>query len=369
MNMSLSMKTCARPCWCIDRQEKQLKFDHALLAFIVYFLTDCFWTAITEEIIPKTRFTVVLISFLLSIFMSATIYTWLDFVMAYEQVPNRNRPVHRLAVFLPFFLSTIGLFIAYIINPHVLFNDALDTLPGYSFFLITVPTIYMVATLFYAIRRAQSEENPAEKRRHLFVGFFPMMSLIGGLVEIVFLPDAPIYCFTCLVLMLVFYIASIEQRVSQDPLTGLNNRGQLTRYCSQVSNLHIEGRLSVVIMIDIDRFKSINDTYGHAEGDKALVIVSGALKRIVNQHNMPSFLCRYGGDEFIIIIHPLEIEETGRLIEEIRDEIDRQEGAFPLSVSAGYDTLGDIPDTIQDCIIRADNKLYADKKRLEIPAR
>lgn len=229
--------------------------------------------------------------------------------------------------------------------------------------------IYMGTIVFYTVRKAKATENPAEKRKHLFVGFFPLMTIAGGLVEMVFFPKAPIFCFTAMILMLIFYIQFIEQRVSQDPLTGLNNRGQLARYCSQASNLHLDGRMTVVIMMDIDRFKSINDTYGHAEGDKALVIVSSAMKAIVNQHSMPSFLCRYGGDEFIIIIHPAEMVETTRLIQEIRDEIDRNEGMFPLSVSAGYDTLCDIHDTIQDCIIRADSKLYEDKKRLGIPAR
>jgi GGDEF domain-containing protein len=60
---------------------------------------------------------------------------------------------------------------------------------------------------------------------------------------------------------------------------------------------------------------------------------------------MPSFLCRYGGDEFIIIIHPVEIEETKQLIAEIQDEIDRNEGKFPLSISAGYDTLGTVDNS------------------------
>ena len=77
---------------------------------------------------------------------------------------------------------------------------------------------------------------------------------------------------------------------------------------------------------------------------------------------MPSFLCRYGGDEFILILHPKGIDEVEPLILEIRGEIDQEEGQYPLSVSAGYDTLSDTNDSIQDCIIRADKKLYLDKE-------
>ena len=57
-------------------------------------------------------------------------------------------------------------------------------------------------------------------------------------------------------------------QVSTDPLTKLNNRGQLVRYVSQESNLRIEGRQTYIIMMDINYFKKINDTYGHAEGDR-----------------------------------------------------------------------------------------------------
>ena len=101
----------------------------------------------------------------------------------------------------------------------------------------------------------------------------------------------------------------------------LNNRRQLERYCGQRGNLYLDNRRTVVVMMDINKFKTINDTYGHAEGDKALIAVSDALKKVVNRHSMPSFLCRYGGDEFILIAHPQSISEIDALISEIRGEI------------------------------------------------
>ena len=348
----------------IDRQEKQLKFDNALVAFILYFLTDCVWAGIVDGLLPKNLINIC--AFLIYVFMVATVFCWFEFVMAYEQVPNREQPRRKLLVFLPFLIPTAALILNFLIAPRSLIDDSLETLPLFNAYLSIVPNIYMIAILFYTIRRSRKEEKISEKRKHLFIGFFPLMVSVGGFVQSAFLPYAPIYCFTCLVLMLVFYIESIELRVSLDPLTGLNNRGQLTRYCAQRSNLRMDDRLTVVIMMDIDRFKSINDTYGHAEGDKALTTVSDALKTILGRRNMPSFLCRYGGDEFILIIHPEAAEETGRLIGEIREEIGRKEGPCAISVSAGYDTLGE-DDSIQDCIIRADQKLYQDKRREERP--
>ena len=348
----------------IDRQEKQIKFDHVLIAFILYFLVDCFWALIVDKIIPKNRITVVTNVFLIYIIMALITYTWLDYVQAFEQVPNRNRPLHRFAIVFPFLISTAALILNYIIAPQTLLDENLDTLPRYSIYLVTVPYIYMAAILFYTIRKARGENNPQERRKHLFIGLFPLMVIAGGIVQMMFFPYIPIFCFTCLILMLIFYIQSVTFRISLDPLTNLNNRGQLSRYVSQPSNLHQEGRLTIVIMIDIDNFKAINDTYGHAEGDKALVIVSDSLKKVVNTHNMPSFIARYGGDEFILIIHPTAVEEAEQMIDEIRDEINiRVSGMeFPLAVSAGYDVVPPDQNSFQNSIVRADEMLYRDKE-------
>ena len=346
----------------IDRQEKQIKFDHVLIAFMLYFLLDCFWAAIVEEMIPKTRLHVAVNTFLLYILMGSTVYYWLNFVLAYEQVPHRNRPINRFAVIFPFLVSTAALVLQYILAPHTLISDAQDTLPGFSLYIIIVPDIYTIAVLFYTMRMAKKEENPAEKRKHLFIGLFPLMVIIGGLVQETLVPHLPIYCFTCLILMIVFYIRALEIRISLDPLTTLNNRGQLARYAAQKANLYREGRSTVVVMMDIDEFKAINDTYGHAEGDKALVTVADALKKVMNGCNMPSFLGRYGGDEFILIAHPSGEESMERIIGEIREEVARHEAPYAIAVSAGSDELLGEPDTLQSCIRRADKKLYLDKE-------
>lgn len=346
----------------IDRQEKQIKFDHALVAFMLYFTADCFWAAISAEILPKTRLSVAFNSFLLYLFMTLITYFWLQFVMAFEQAPHRNRPINQFAVAFPFFVATIVLSLHYIIAPYSLIDRELNVLPAFNVYLVAVPYIYMTAILFYTIRKARQTQSPAAKRKHLFVGFFPLMTIIGGLIEMLFLPEVPIFCNASMLLMLVFYIQSLQAKVSLDPLTGLNNRRQLERYCSQRGNLFIPDRKTFAVMMDIDRFKSINDTYGHAEGDKALVQVSGALKAAMGRHNMPSFLCRYGGDEFIMIVHPAAAEEVEALIRDIRDEVKSRSPEHPLSISAGYDELRGAEDSIEECIERADKKLYQDKK-------
>ena len=349
----------------IDRQEKQIKFDRALIAFILYFVADCFWAAIVSELIPKTRFTVVCNVFVIYLCMAAITWFWLEYVLAVEQVPSRSQPRNRFLLVLPFVVATAALILNYLLAPQMLLDEALDTRPVFGVYLTLVPVLNILMILFYTLRRARAEENIAEKRRHLFVGLLPLTVLISGLVQQFFFPYLPIFCGVSTFLMLTFYIFSVQDQVSLDPLTGLNNRGQLSRYLSQKSNIYMDNRRTVVAMMDIDKFKTINDTYGHAEGDRALVLVSDILKKIVADAQIPSFLGRYGGDEFILILHPDIRDDCDRLLAGLRGEMDARlreiELPYTLAVSLGYAVLDTGADSIQDCILRADQNLYLAK--------
>ena len=350
----------------MNRQEQQIKYDRALVAFMLYFISDCFWAAVDSDILPKNTFSVIMTNFANYILMAAVTYYWLCYVMAVEEVPNRNRPKNNIAVLFPFIISTTALTVTYIVAPQALINDRFELQPLYAVFLVAVPFIYIAAVILYTVRKLRVEDNPIEKKKHLSVGFFPLIVIAGGLVELVFLPNTPIYCFSCTILMLTFYIQSMDRRISTDPLTQLNNRGQLVRYISQKSNLRIEGRRTYVMMLDINYFKKINDTYGHAEGDRALVITAEALQGAAQSCSFPVFLGRYGGDEFILVLHPVSENDITGLADDIRSRIEasctEKETPYMLSVGIGFDELRAGGDTFQQCQQRADHKLYLDKE-------
>ncbi len=354
----------------IDRQEKQIKYDRALIAFIFYFAVDCVWAALIAKKIPVTRFNVVSNTLCTYLGMVLITYTWLEYVLAVEQVEYRNDLKFRLTLSLPFIISMVIMVITYISNPGFLISDNLEVTENFNFFLVGAPYINLIAVMYYTIKRVMKEENRAEKSKHLLIGFFPLLVVAGGLFEMIFYPYEPIFCCTSTILMLVFFIQMIQRQVSVDPLTGLNNRGQLLRYVEQRSNIHKDNRLTYVIMIDINDFKVINDTYGHAEGDRALRILSDSLKKVVGNHNMPVFLGRYGGDEFIIIVHPQSRSEMepfiGELRNELEDECRNNNTEFLLSIGIGYDELLEEPDTFQKCMQRADQKLYQDKRNIKL---
>lgn len=350
----------------IDKQEKQLKYDHVLLAFILYFISDSLWAGVDSKVFPVNEFTVVATAFSNFVVMTGIVYMWLRYVMAYEQIPNRNTWVSKITMFFPFFVSTIFLIITYIIAPRMLIDENLKNTKIFDVFMVSVPYIYIIAVIVYALKKAIHEENSMMKRKHLYIGFFPIMVVAGGLMQMILMPALPIFCFSSNIFMLIFYIHSMEDRISTDPLTMLNNRGQLAKYVSVSSNLRMEGRSTYCIMLDVNDFKFINDTYGHAEGDSALVIIAQALLKTIGNYNMPVFLGRYGGDEFVMIAHPLSEGEVQALVWDIRKNIEakceQEKKPYMLSVGVGVDKLEGEQDSFAKCIERADEKLYQNKE-------
>ncbi|MBO4869036.1 MAG: GGDEF domain-containing protein [Clostridia bacterium] len=353
----------------VDRQEKQVKYDHALIAFMCYFVSDALWAAVIAGVIPRTEFTVAILNFTNYIFMAAITYMWLNYVMAVEQTPHRNRRINKFAVLFPFIVSTVALIAVYIFAPGALLDGDLNTKPLYNVFLVAVPAINIAAELFYALRKAKGDTNPIERLKHVYVGLLPVLVILGGLFQLAVLPNTPIFCYCCAILMIIFYIRSMETSISLDPLTGLNNRGQLIRFISQKSMTQTPDKHLFVIMMDVNDFKGINDTYGHAEGDAALVTIADSLKSVSNKSTMTQFIGRYGGDEFIMIVQADRAEDVDSIISDIRAQIDAACKAaktpYALTIGAGYDEFSGEGDSFRNCIQRADRKLYIDKENIK----
>ena len=352
-------------CLKKDRQEKQIKFDRALIVFILYFIVDSFYAAILDGVIPRTRFSMSVVCFWLCTLLATITYFWLHYVMAVEHVPHRNRPVNIFAILVPFIVSTIALVVIYCFAPYAIVNEKLEAQPTYNIFLTVVPCIYITAVIFYAMRRAKEENNRFLRQKHIYIAFLPVMVIVGGVLQITVFPELPIFCFSSTLLVLGFYIQFMEDQVSIDPLTKLNNRRQLMQYAAHLEGSHKE-HTTYVVMIDVNDFKSINDTYGHAEGDNALILISDALRKIVGKNKCLGFLGRYGGDEFIMIVNFDREEDLNDLIEKLRENIRTRckilKTPYTLSIGVGYTIMEPETDTLEDCIQRADKKLYIDKK-------
>lgn len=347
------------------KQEKQIWFSRAISAFILYFISDACWAAMLSGMFPKIRFFAVLFNYTNYILISLMGYGLFAFIAVSGKMSFFNSIRNRRLCFIPVVVSVLFISIAYVTNPLFWINENNELNALYFPLMFAVPSLYLIVGFIFSVAYAFRSELREEKRRYLVIGSVPFGVMAFGMIQVVAL-NAPTFCFGCTIMWLWFYIQNTKALISVDDLTHLNNRGQINRYLEQIR--YSEDSRVIILMIDIDKFKGINDRYGHAEGDRALVIVSDALRQTCDQINASVFLGRYGGDEFTIIIqNPKDEDHTERLITLLRNNLaeKQQENSLPyeLDVSIGYDEVTDGNDSVYACMTRADEKLYIDKQR------
>lgn len=353
------------------QQEKQICFYRAVVAFIMYFISDVFWAAVISGQLPRTRTLVVLFNLTNYVLLSLAAYEWFMFMAASEKMNFRQDRSMRTLIMLPMVISIVAMGIAYIAAPTYWISESGELNGLYYPMMIAAPAFYLVTAFVISMVNASRAESKEEKKLYRLIGIFPVGVMGFGLLQVVSL-NAPMFCFGCTIMLLFFYIQNMQTLISVDALTRLNNRGQIDRFMEQAR--YRENDKVFVMMIDIDQFKQINDTYGHAEGDRALILVSEALKQTCDHINASVFLGRYGGDEFTIVIqNPDENEYPDMMASAIRSTLyeKQRENQLPydLEVSIGYDALKGGGDTLQACMVRADEKLYAEKNNKNVSRR
>lgn len=157
----------------------------------------------------------------------------------------------------------------------------------------------------------------------------------------------------------------IHRQATRDNLTGLFNRGALLREAAQVINRGREqGLVYSVLMIDLDRFKQINDTYGHLAGDNVLRTVSSVLAREASPGILPG---RFGGEEFLLLLADTPLAPAKQKAEQLRLaiadlQIDTETTTLSVTTSIGV-AEGAAGEALEEVIQRADQALYTAKEK------
>lgn len=159
--------------------------------------------------------------------------------------------------------------------------------------------------------------------------------------------------------------AQLAQRASSDALTGLPNRRELDQALEQAllrqRRQAREGRAMAVLFMDVDHFKTINDTYGHAVGDEVLRAFAQCLRHTVRASDQ---VARLAGDEFVAVLEGLNSpEEAEGVAAKIIEAVSSQPlGGLSVTVSVGVATLEDAEMAARDLMVMADRALYQAKR-------
>lgn len=161
------------------------------------------------------------------------------------------------------------------------------------------------------------------------------------------------------------YLSSLQQSVT-DVLTGLYNRRYFESHIrTMLSNSNFAPQTLAVLMLDIDHFKKVNDTYGHQSGD---VVIQEVANRLRQSLRLTDLSARYGGEEFVIILPSTDLELAANVAERIRSSVESSPFNIPsepkqinCTVSIGVSCLN-TGDDLDALVARADKALYKSKE-------
>jgi len=158
-------------------------------------------------------------------------------------------------------------------------------------------------------------------------------------------------------------VKELKMLASTDPMTKLYNRRYFTEISAHTLDLMKREKENLsIIMLDIDKFKNINDIYGHQMGDEVIITLAN---KLIQHQRKSDIICRYGGDEFVILLPNTSVDGASVLVQKTIEDIESLTISFPLNkdikftLSVGVSQVDlENESTIELALKRADNALY-----------
>lgn len=297
-------------------------------------------------------------------------YQWLDYVCLRTNAIEHNHKKRKILSSIPL----IAMLAIIATNPltKLLFSVTFDEADGLwkyqrgsaLFIHWIISWGYLIAATVIVIRQIRRTESKSAKKKLRPVLLFAAPPAVAAIVQMIFYGVTAMQCGITFAIIIITF-GYMNEEISRDDLTDLNNRAALEYYANdklQKSECHI-----LVLMCDIDRFKTINDTMGHAMGDVALKKVADVLKAACTDTDSHVFLCRYGGDEFVICGSDISDDEVEKLKDDIGAKLSEvnDNGGFgvPITVSVGKSAgICTTYDDVEKLISIADEEMYLVKR-------
>lgn len=338
-------------------------FQKLILWHIIYFISDSMWAFVNDGVLPKNTFSVLLVNYSNVVILPVVAYSCFLFAEISTRPDMTRKQIDLLQVklLIPIIAQALILLVSFIVAPDFWLDDKLEPCDLYYMLLAIMPMLYWMIATIRGVIRAREVQNRPNLRTYLIVACYTPGVLIAGGAQVFFALTTPLFCFWCTFIILFVYLHLQNQLISTDSLTMLNNRNRLHDFLLQQR----EEKDSFVIMVDVDHFKQINDTYGHAEGDRALVLVSQALKKACERLSYSMFLCRYGGDEFLMIAQTDVPDEVVKKIKDcLQEEVEKENGSrsYTIEASMGFARWDGRPDSFKESMVKADKRMYEDKR-------
>jgi len=344
-------------------------FRNAIWLNIMVLIADTGTWIMDGRIFADTLWINKLVFFSYYVFTAMFVFTWAVYSAYKLRVNWRFVSKHA-------FLLSIPVFAAFIMSVASLWNGCLFEFDENGVYIrgnlfgvhTAILWIYLIVSLASVIRILLSERRTEMMKECMAIIVAVFFPVAGGVLQTVYYGLNTAWTGSCLSFVLVF-ISIQNSQITMDALTGVKNRGCFESNLRDALEKNRRDNL-YLIMIDVNKFKEINDTYGHISGDKALVELGKCLKQIVME-SKDDFLGRYGGDEFVMLCKRNSDEEIDKLAKYIKRKVDGisdEAGlGFNMTVSVGWAKYDSIEhSTAERFIDAADENMYEQKNMAKI---
>lgn len=348
----------------IDQQASNIAFKQVVALVLMTVVLDCPWEAVNGMPSAAARNISYFLSALFTLQTGVVAMSWFLFIE--ERLGTRHGrddPRKDILLYLPLVILAV-LAVASIPTGIIFVLDADNRYhPGTCYFLqLAIPLLYMALGAVEVLRDLLSRRSRRRPERFALLSFF-VLPILGGVVS--WLNNGiPAVWPLCTLSLFIIFLNLQSRQISTDGLTGINNRLKFDSYLGELAADVSAGKAAWLFLMDIDRFKQINDRFGHYEGDQALKETAGLLKKACRERN--AFLARYGGDEFAIVALLSDETEARAFRERILDLFRARnlgtDAPYRLEISIGAEFLpADRSLPVRELIANADSALYRDK--------
>lgn len=294
-------------------------------------------------------------------------YFWTLFVFSFIGKPLNKKKTFIWAI--PMGIAVLLI----VLNPIIPFTFSLDEGNAYHresgiFLQWAITWFYILTGTVLSVIAMLKSPNKVKRRSYYPLIAFILFPAIGSIVQMLFYGVSTSQIGIGVGLLIIYSIqANFE--ISTDNLTGLNNRGGMENYVSGLLDNTKSYNLTV-FMLDLNDFKSINDKLGHTVGDSALRDAANALKIACASIDERLFICRFGGDEFVLIGKNIKENSAESIISSIKTSVNNinvsNDGSYTIDFSFGY-CAGNCThyDDFTKLLKKADEVMYVNKKEIK----
>lgn len=287
-------------------------------------------------------------------------YSWVIYA-DYKLFADGSR-IKRIYPFvaIPALLIIIGCIIN-LVTPVFFSVDEHNVYQRTNMFILPYAVTYFY--LAYGVVLIYSHRKKVHKYLFLPAILFMIPIMIGSLLQFFFYGYSLVWLGVSIGMVSLFI--NVQNEASYvDMLSGLFNRQYLSNLLLMYSKRKNAVGIPAGIMLDIDDFKSINNRFGHTVGDDAISTVGKILHKTVDDKGV---ICRYGGDEFVILMHINSQKDIEDMIDTIKTQTalfnESKKKPYKISFSFGYGTYQNKNESIDDFLKKIDVSMYEDKEK------